>query len=475
MRLITLVLMTCFVAISILGQSYSSVVHIVTVHSQNENFSLVSIPYDNESPSVRGVTRVFARGSSSPLYTLPRGFDSVNYQSNNLILSDDGNTIVYLLDWGANEEEEGLRSISIYNRGELKKSYTLSEITGCDLKKERCSLVYSNFDEVVDKEKGNIGTRQYKKVFKAGVSDEEKFLSDYPIFTNNDVVYLTDSKRTVHRFKLSDARLLDSQPFTEIYDEIKNSGRFNKVSLERIEAPLFRDFPNTLVGTNVKLALSKIFGMKQFVSSSGDDERYKRYSFTISGYLMTDGSFELTELDSMKGLPRDSIVSFFAQNRFDTTLIPRGVDRWFLSRKHFHFRKANDKVARQERQEELRVQRMERQNRLVAEMVDGRYIPKDLPDTFEQLDKELPEITRKEMKALKARSEMIVYHHGLGTWLRNNWGLWGGSRLQKYFTDKGIRHPDDMSSIILYFYWDWLQGDRDKWKEWERDPKQKIF
>lgn len=53
-------------------------------------------------------------------------------------------------------------------------------------------------------------------------------------------------------------------------------------------------------------------------------------------------------------------------------------------------------------------------------------------------------------------------------WIRNNWGLWGGSRLQKYFTDKGIHHPDNMSHVILVHYYDWLLGSKETWKEWEK-------
>ena len=59
-----------------------------------------------------------------------------------------------------------------------------------------------------------------------------------------------------------------------------------------------------------------------------------------------------------------------------------------------------------------------------------------MQDCFIQLDKILPEKDRTEIKNLKSRDETIKYHHGLGVWLRNNWGLWGGSRLQKYFLDK---------------------------------------
>jgi hypothetical protein len=55
--------------------------------------------------------------------------------------------------------------------------------------------------------------------------------------------------------------------------------------------------------------------------------------------------------------------------------------------------------------------------------------------------------------------------------MRNNWGLWSSSRLQKYFTDKGVMHPDDMSSVILFFYYDWLKGKKETWKEWDKSPK----
>lgn len=44
-------------------------------------------------------------------------------------------------------------------------------------------------------------------------------------------------------------------------------------------------------------------------------------------------------------------------------------------------------------------------------------------------------------------------HFGLGMWIRNNWGLWGESRLVFYFNSICIYHPDDMSTIILDAFW----------------------
>jgi len=80
------------------------------------------------------------------------------------------------------------------------------------------------------------------------------------------------------------------------------------------------------------------------------------------------------------------------------------------------------------------------------------YVPKDLDDCFAQLKKILSKDLIEKMKT-GPEEDMIDYHHGLGTWLRNNWGLWKGSRLSKWFNARGIKHPDDMSGIILDSFW----------------------
>lgn len=44
---------------------------------------------------------------------------------------------------------------------------------------------------------------------------------------------------------------------------------------------------------------------------------------------------------------------------------------------------------------------------------------------------------------------MISFHHGFGTWVRNNFGLWNDGKLKAVFNIKGIQHADDMSAILL--------------------------
>ena len=487
MKAILLTLIVCAGYMPTAAQiSIGSSVEIVTVYSQNEKFHLKSIPYDNESPSLPGVTHVFAKGSTTPLYSLPRAFDSIEKDSNNLVLSDDGQTILYLISYGAidnNEEDDdrnkyedrsdkdGLKSVSIYRRGVLVKSYTMAEITKCDLDKERCSLEYSNYDQVVDREKSDWGTSGYKKAFKPGVSDQEKFLSDFPLFASGDVVYLTDSKKNVHSFDLTEAKYVDSKPFVDAYAEIKSLGRFVKVELQYVKAPVALKLPPVRSGVAADRALAKALAMTVHNIYGPEDKLYKRYGVTVHGYLKRDGTFDPTKIDSWNGLPIEKIKAFFAANRFVTTSIPAPMDRWLLRNLHFFFRKSDPRVAAMEKKEDDVVEREKYQKRLVAETIDGRYIPKDLTDAFQQLDKELPEISRKEMIALPKRRDMIQYHHGLGTWIRNNWGLWSGSRLKKYFQDRRIFHPDDMSGVVLDLYWEWLHGKKDVGAEWEKNPK----
>ncbi len=92
------------------------------------------------------------------------------------------------------------------------------------------------------------------------------------------------------------------------------------------------------------------------------------------------------------------------------------------------------------------------------------YVPENLEDTFKELEKMLSPELLKEMKEGKEQ-DMVRYHMGLGMWIRNNWQLWSGGRLAKYFNSIRIYHPDDMSGIILETFWCHLKGERFRLEE----------
>lgn len=470
MRIPSLVLGILIGATVVTGQATSSVVEVITTYSQNEKFYLKSTPHDNEFPSLRGTTSVFERGRPTPLYVFERGFDSVDSGSNNLVLSNNGEVICYVIPWEADEEKEGMKSITIYKNGKILKSFTEAEITGCDKKRERCSLVYSNYEDVVDKERSNLGTKNYKKAFRAGVNEKERFLSDFPIFTFGDTVYLTDSKRKVHLFDLTAGTYVRSDSFENIFEQIRNKGRFNRTELIEYEAPIFSDFPRLKNGKSSYESLANQLSMKSASIFEKKDDQYKLYSFEINSVLARDGSLEVEDIEFHDDLPKERIIEFFKTNKFDSRLVPKVFEKWAIQGEYFYFRKQNDRIARQEKLQELKKNRKEIERRMTVETIGGVYIPKDLGECFAELDKILAEIDKKEMQALPKRDDMIRYHMGLGMWIRNNWGLWGGSRLQKYFTSKKVTHPDEMSSIVLFHYYDWLNGRKETWKDWEKHP-----
>ncbi|MDE6801971.1 MAG: hypothetical protein K2J06_04305, partial [Muribaculaceae bacterium] len=95
--------------------------------------------------------------------------------------------------------------------------------------------------------------------------------------------------------------------------------------------------------------------------------------------------------------------------------------------------------------------------RVRADSIDGIYIPVNLTDACQELDKMFDNETKEDIIRLGKdfRSEA---HHTLGMWIRNNWGLWGGSRLQAYLRDKGYSDPDEMSDYLLTCYQFWLES-----------------
>lgn len=78
--------------------------------------------------------------------------------------------------------------------------------------------------------------------------------------------------------------------------------------------------------------------------------------------------------------------------------------------------------------------------------------PKTLEETFPHLGRMFNDTMLYNFMVLPEDVSTIRLHHGLGTFLRNHWGLWRNSELKQYFQSKEIYHPDDMSDIILKSY-----------------------
>jgi len=86
------------------------------------------------------------------------------------------------------------------------------------------------------------------------------------------------------------------------------------------------------------------------------------------------------------------------------------------------------------------------------EYIEGVYIPKNLDETFDELNKVIKVKDKKNFLKKDENEFLSSQHFGLGKYIRNEWGLWKLSRLYLWFKDKGVTHPDDISTIILKNY-----------------------
>jgi hypothetical protein len=101
--------------------------------------------------------------------------------------------------------------------------------------------------------------------------------------------------------------------------------------------------------------------------------------------------------------------------------------------------------------------------------------PNTLEDAHERLNKVMKPDQIKVFRT-KPFQELWFYHRSLGMWIRNFMGLWQDGPIMKVFADAGMRHPDDVSSIIIRTYWKKLNGRaftlEGEITEWKRDLNQ---
>ncbi|NQU73249.1 MAG: hypothetical protein HQ547_00875 [Candidatus Omnitrophica bacterium] len=108
------------------------------------------------------------------------------------------------------------------------------------------------------------------------------------------------------------------------------------------------------------------------------------------------------------------------------------------------------------------------------------FIPKNLNECYEELEKVLDKEELNEFKATK-EEDLVKYHFSIGRWIRNTWHLWGDAELKKYFNNMEIHHPDDMSGIIITSFHRYLNGKEIKLNEqikyykdyWDQMKKEK--
>jgi len=101
-----------------------------------------------------------------------------------------------------------------------------------------------------------------------------------------------------------------------------------------------------------------------------------------------------------------------------------------------------------------------------------KNIPFGLRSTINQIDKNLNDTVKYDFKIAPENVATSKHHFGLGLNIRNGKNLWKGGLLKTYFRLNGIRHPDDMSGIILTTYHRKLNNEPINFREQKKYYKQ---
>lgn len=106
--------------------------------------------------------------------------------------------------------------------------------------------------------------------------------------------------------------------------------------------------------------------------------------------------------------------------------------------------------------------------------VKDEAVSNSLPTSLEAaVDKIVNDLSEEDKKTVKETSfnDLILYHHGWGTGIRNSFGLWrGNSDLLKSACGSEECHPDDASMEIIYGVWNILNGNDYRYKPEPEKP-----
>lgn len=454
------ILISIFIFGHINGQTTYSVCYVHKVNSQNDRFFLKTIPFDNIEQTSTGKTTVYT-SDSVELYSISRSFE-VSSNRKEIFLSNDGQNIAYIIDREFYWNDTQNKSIELFENGKHVKSFSLTELITCDSDNEDCFLFYK---DAIDSIYWENGERVIE--YKVDASDFEKQLTKKSASFSNDTLYIFTKTKELLEIDIKTGAIGKS-PMDSV-SQIK----FEQLDPIKIESEKFKPsslygLPNLSNGEDFEESMAKFLDMAVFPEDSRKSNNYKRYGLNLQIIVDSAGNAQLDKIENYKNLPEEKIKEFVSSNLFEIQHIPNGIEKWRFDGWVTLMNKSK-KEAKKERQQELQEEREAYKKRIVADSIDGLYIPKNLEECFIELNKLLKPKDIEAIKNLKDREETIMYHHGMGTWLRNNWGLWGGSRLQQYLLKKGIKHPDSMSALILEYYYDWLNGENEGWKKFDNE------
>ncbi|TXF79217.1 DUF6794 domain-containing protein [Chryseobacterium sp.] len=469
----------CFALVfqNLSAQMSTEGVPISETYSSNGEFKLLSISYDDEFPNLRGESFVSytqeydSIGVRKKFYMIKRSFDVYEGYPYFTAISNDGRKIIYITDYLYENGVEN-KNITYYVDGKLEKTYTTEEFINCNKDKEKCELFYDNKYQIYGG--GGMTFKEYKKT----ASNKDIFLNKSFVFNKNDTIYVIDSRKKITLYDLDKGNIVGSKiEFDSIYPKIRNIEAVkSKVSYYKYPYKYVIDIQNSKNNEMLSESIGKRAGLKFISINDSTFHKYKLHKIELSGYMNRNGKFEIENLETDSIFNKKWIEDYITTATFKTEFIPREVDKIYVKGFYGGYRDYDDKIAQRETIKDRKKRKKEFEKRLTLEKIDDVYIPKNLYECLTALDQILNFESKQQIIETKDSWQFNSHIGGLGMWIRNTWGINGGSRLLKYFNDrnrgKGMFGNDEISGIIITQYMIWLKGDKDAWRKWEKEnPK----
>ncbi|HAY3552825.1 hypothetical protein KRE47_07910 [Elizabethkingia meningoseptica] len=434
-------------------------------------FKLTSLSYDKEVPNLKGESFVnyadehASDGKLKSFYKINRSFDLFYDAPFFVAISNDGRKIIYITDNVYYPGEE-YKNITVYLDGKLTKTYTTEEFTNCDLRNERCGIFYKKRDQLFNYDGATFLEYNDK------ASDQDKFLNKNYVFNKNDTIHIIDSRKKVTLFDLNNLSIIQSKiDFDSIYPKIKNiQAKPSHTIYYSYYHKNICDIEDSQSNKKLSQTISEMSGLKFISLNSREYHKFKMHKIYVAGYMNRSGKIEIDSISADPIFDLQKIINYINNTTFKTDFIPSGPDKVYVDNFYGGYRSFDDKIAEEETLKEKERKKDEFKKRLTLVKIDGFYIPKNLYECNVELDRLVNTEDKKEL--IKIDNYLEFNHFGLGMWIRNNWGINGGSRLLKYFHDRNIGKEvfgnDTISGIIIEQYIKWLKGDKKAWEKWEK-------
>ena len=443
-----------FLATSLPAQFDCTYRNIITVYSTNGDYYARATPYYNFDLSPYGKTEVYNARTNQLLYTIPeclsKGF---------LFLSNDGTSLLHLVDLEYKSDREAFsHALTLYRNGLKAKQVSLKELTFCD-SCDDVGYLFFRIEDTIVYEEGRL-----KRVYNSAATQCEQALHKRAACIIDDTVLLCNSNRHLLKIYLSTGEIT-SLPFDTNHCALMRQTPSPRIDTVKFSCP--SGYVTVQGYDSGEEALAKKLGM----APQGDTwyPRYKYYYVKMLLRIDRQGKATIVRIDNRDSLPENRLRKAVDDMTFYTDNFPDSVDFWYQEL-FGTMRKRNWFVARREGKIEQAKEQAAYQRRLVADSIDGVYIPRNLEESFHVLDTMLSAKNIQLIRSLPGRDAMSAFHFGVGMWLRNNWGFWGGSRLQQYFVQRGVTHPDNMSGALLEYYYDYLHGYHQGWRAFDAVP-----